>query len=55
MAQTEALAALAVGEAHCAVTGDAFQLLLQQQELSVLQTVMCSAVVFSRMQVLSSV
>ena len=48
---TDALAALAEGQARCAVTGDAFDLLLRQPELSVLETVMCTAVVFSRMQV----
>lgn len=51
MSEGEAMAALAIGQARCAVTGDAFQLLLQHQELFMLQTVMCSAVVFSRMQV----
>lgn len=48
---SDALAALAEGQARCAVTGNAFAFLLQQQDIWVLQTVMCSAVVFSRMQV----
>ena len=51
MEGTEALAELAEGRMRCAVTGSAFDLLLQQQDLSVLETVMRSAVVFSRMQV----
>ncbi len=45
-----AIAALAEGQMQCAVTGDAFQYLLQQCDLSLLETVMRNAVVFSRMQ-----
>lgn len=46
----QALNALAEGQLRCAVTGDAFQLLLQLPDESVLRTVMQSAVVFARMQ-----
>lgn len=46
----EALSALAEGQMQCAVTGTAFEQLLQQEDLSILETVMRSAVVFSRMQ-----
>ena len=46
----QALTALAEGRLRCAVTGDAFQLLLQLPDESVLRTVMQSAVVFARMQ-----
>ena len=35
---------------QCAVTGDAFELLLQLREASLLETVLRNAVVFSRMQ-----
>ena len=45
----DGLRALAEGM-QCAVTGDAFELMLQHHDLSVLETVMQSAVVFSRMQ-----
>ena len=48
---TEAIAALAEGQARCAVTGDAFDVFLRQPELSVLETVMRTAVTFARMQV----
>ena len=47
---SEALAALAEGQMQCAVTGDAFGHLLQHHDLSVLEAVLRSAVVFSRMQ-----
>ena len=47
---SQALAALAAGQMPCAVTGDALQSLLQQRDLSSLETVMSNAVVFSRMQ-----
>lgn len=51
MDASDALASLAEGRGQCAVTGPAFKLLLQQQELSVsLQVIMQSAVVFARMQ-----
>ena len=50
LSASEALAALAQGQLRCAVTGDAFEHLLQYPDLSVLETVLCSAVVFSRMQ-----
>ena len=47
---SEALSAMAEGQMQCAVTGPALQGLLQLSDLSVLETVMRSAVVFSRMQ-----
>ena len=46
----DALTALAEGSMQCAVTGDAFEQLLQMRDISLLETVMRSAVVFSRMQ-----
>ena len=48
--QSQAIASLAEGRAQCAVTGAAFEVLLQQQELSVLEVVMRNVVVFARMQ-----
>ena len=48
--QSQAVASLAEGQAQCAVTGAAFELLMQQQDLSLLEVVMRSAVVFARMQ-----
>lgn len=48
--QSQALASLAEGHAQCAVTGAAFELLLTQQDLSVLEVVMRNVVVFARMQ-----
>ena len=45
-----ALSAMAEGQMQCAVTGPALERLLQLSDLSVLETVMCSVVVFSRMQ-----
>lgn len=47
---SDALAALAEGQMQSAVTGDAFEHLLQHHDLSVLETVLRSTVVFSRMQ-----
>ncbi len=47
---SEALSAMAEGQMQCAVTGPALEGLLQLSDLSVLETVMRSAVVFSRMQ-----
>ena len=47
---SEALTALAEGQMQCAVTGDALEHLLQHHDLSVLETIMRSVVVFSRMQ-----
>ena len=47
---SEALAALAEGQTQCAVTGEALDFLLQHHDVSVLDTVMRSAVVFSRMK-----
>ena len=47
---SEALSAMAEGQMQCAVTGNALERLLQLSDLSVLETVMRSAVVFSRMQ-----
>lgn len=48
--QSQALTSLAEGRAQCAVTGAAFELLLQQQDLSTLEVVMRSVSVFARMQ-----
>ena len=45
-----ALTNIAEGQAQCAVTGAAFEHLLQQEDLSVLQAVMQNAVVFARMR-----
>ncbi len=45
-----ALSAMAEGQMQCAVTGNALERLLQLPDLSVVETVMRSAVVFSRMQ-----
>ncbi|KAL0053576.1 hypothetical protein WJX82_007835 [Trebouxia sp. C0006] len=45
-----ALSAMAEGQMQCAVTGPALERLLQLSDLSVLETVMRSVVVFSRMQ-----
>ena len=50
LSASQALAALAAGQMQCAVTGDALLSLLQQRDLSSLETVMRNAVVFSRMQ-----
>lgn len=50
MSRTEALTALAEGQAQCAVTGAAFQCLLEQPDLAPLETVMRSVAVFARMQ-----
>ena len=47
---SEALSAMAEGQMQCAVTGNALERLLQLSDLSVIETVMRSAVVFSRMQ-----
>ena len=46
----QALTALAEGQMQCAVTGDAFQLLLQLPDESALQAVMRNVVVFARMK-----
>ena len=46
----QVLAALAEGQMQCAVTGDAFEALLQHHDMSMLETVMHSVVVFSRMR-----
>ena len=46
----DALTAMAEGTMQCAVTGDAFEMMLQLKEASLLETVMRNAVVFSRMQ-----
>ena len=48
--QGQALASLAEGHARCAVTGAAFEHLLQQQNETTLSVVMHSAAVFARMQ-----
>ena len=45
-----ALTALSEGGLQCALTGDAFQLLLQLQDLSFLDTILRNAAVFARMQ-----
>ena len=47
--QSQAVTALAEGHAQCAVTGAAFELLLHQQDLSLLDVAMRNAVVFARM------
>ena len=46
----EALASIAEGQAQCCVTGPVFAHLLQQADLSILETVMQNVVVFARMQ-----
>ena len=46
----DALTAMAEGSMQCAVTGEAFEMLLQLKEVSLLETVMRNAVVFSRMR-----
>ena len=46
----DALTAMAEGTMQCAVTGDAFETMLQLKTASLLETVMRNAVVFSRMQ-----
>lgn len=46
----QALTALAEGHVQCAVTGEAFQLLLQLPDVSALGTVMRNVVVFARMK-----
>ena len=46
----DALTAMAEGTMQCAVTGDAFEMMLQLKEASLLETVMRNAVVFSRMR-----
>ena len=47
--QSQAVTALAEGHAQCAVTGAAFELLLHQQDLSLLDVAMRNAIVFARM------
>ncbi len=47
---SEVVNALAEGQMQCAVTGDALEALLQQHDLSLLETVLRNAVVFSRMK-----
>ena len=44
------LKALSEGQLQCAVTGDAFDHMLQLGDLSLLESVMRSAVVFARMK-----
>lgn len=46
----EAFTAMTEGSLQCAVTGDAFEHLLQLHDVSLLEAVMRNAVVFSRMQ-----
>ena len=50
MDAAQALCALAEGRARCAVTGDAFEHMLQMADLSMLETVMRNVVVFARMR-----
>ena len=50
MGAAEALASLAEGRMQCAVTGGAFERLLRFGDLTMVETVMRSAVVFSRMR-----
>ena len=47
---TRALTSIAEGQAQCAITGAAFEHLLQQEDLTVLQAVLQNAVVFARMR-----
>lgn len=47
---TKAVTSIAEGQAQCAVTGPAFEHLLQQEDLGVLQAVLQNAVVFARMR-----
>ncbi len=47
---SEVVNALAEGQMQCAVTGDALEALLQQHDLSLLETVLRNAVLFSRMK-----
>ena len=47
---SQALLALAEGRMQCAVTGNSFEQLLQQSDVSVLELVMRSTIVFARMQ-----
>ena len=47
---TRALTSIAEGQAQCAITGAAFEHLLQQEDLGILQAVLQNAVVFARMQ-----
>lgn len=47
---SHALQSMACGQCQCAVTGAAFQHLLQTSDLSILETVMRNVVVFSRMK-----
>ena len=50
LGRVEALTALTSGQTQCAVTGDAFQQMLQASDLSVLECVMRNSVVFARMK-----
>ena len=45
-----ALTNIAEGQAQCAITGAAFEHLLQQEDLSILEAVLQNAVVFARMR-----
>lgn len=46
----KALTSIAEGQAQCCITGAAFEHLLQQEDLAVLQAVLQNAVVFARMR-----
>ena len=50
MDPSEALTSLTEGTMQCAITGDAFEHLLQMRDVLLLEAVMRNAVVFSRMQ-----
>ncbi|KAL0030094.1 hypothetical protein WJX79_006699 [Trebouxia sp. C0005] len=50
MEPCEAISSMTEGRMQCAVTGDAFEHLLQMLDVSLLEAVMRNAVVFSRMQ-----
>ena len=50
MQPSEALKALSEGQMQCALTGDSFDYLLQHCDLSLLEVIMRSAVVFARMK-----
>ena len=48
--RSQALLALAEGKMQCAVTGESFEQLLQQSDLSLLELVLRNAIVFARMK-----
>ncbi len=50
MEPSEAFTSMTEGTMQCAITGDAFEHLLQMRDVSLLEAVMRNAVAFSRMQ-----